>query len=250
MAAGLLAAVLVAAGALAWSAYNSPPREADALAASFRASRARRLSGDELRDRGRHAEAAALYREAGQLEPYCLECYEHLGGASADAGDEVGAEAAYREAARLAPTVAAYQHGLGEALFKQGKYREAAAAFGEAVRLAPNEADYHYKLGESFNNPPDRPESSKCAEYEYREAIRLGPDRHEYHYGRGRALHMLLHFTDAASEFRKALELLPPGPDSDKLRSEYQKRLAGSSGTDYGDTARKPELASKSCAGN
>ncbi len=98
----------------------------------------------------RHAEAAATYRAAIELNPKDPWLRQFLGDAYSAQGRFTEAEAAFREAIRLAPNEGLHHQNLADAFLRQGKLIDAAAEYTDAIRLRPTEQGPHYGLGSAY----------------------------------------------------------------------------------------------------
>src|SRR5262249_26895904 len=107
-----------------------------------------------LEDRGRGAEAEALFRGLTDLRSGIGRHWICLGRLLRERGDRAAGEKALakaaeivRETIRLQPDDAWAHYHLGLALHDQGKLSEAIAAYREAIRLQPDYAAAHTNLG-------------------------------------------------------------------------------------------------------
>lgn len=124
------------------------------------------------------AERAAAARRASETDPLALfeEGSDLLG-----AGDLAGARELL---ARAAPALAgsgyaeAAWYNLGSAAFKLERWEEAASAFAEAIAVHPERAESHFKSGVAFF----RLGRWSDAVGSLRRALELQPDRRDVHY--------------------------------------------------------------------
>jgi len=102
---------------------------------------------NELRDRGRLAEAETQYREAIRLDPGCAEFHNNLGSLLGRQGrlDEAVAEIA--KAVERKPGLTAAHINLGIVLAMRGDDEAAATQFAEVLRLDPWDVTAHSNLG-------------------------------------------------------------------------------------------------------
>ena len=110
-------------------------REALDLGADYET---RLKAGALLRDGGRNAEAAAIFREAAGERPRTPHAFYELGDLLLDSGNFAAAVEPLATAAALSPDSAGVRTALGAALLGAGRAREAAAAFRESLALEPD----------------------------------------------------------------------------------------------------------------
>ncbi|NBB53300.1 FkbM family methyltransferase [Rhizobium sp. CRIBSB] len=103
-------------------------------------------AGDQARDRGDWAGAAAAYREYLETSPDRADIWVQLGHALKESGDLAGAEAAYGQALTLAPTVADTHLQLGHLFKMSNRLDEAAENYVRALELAPGLPDARAEL--------------------------------------------------------------------------------------------------------
>ncbi len=96
------------------------------------------LEGDNLRDDGRHADAADFYAKALKLVPERTDIRIQYGNMLKDAGRQTDAEAAYRTALLRCPGDAEIYLQLGHTLKLQGRTVEAIRAYRHAAQLRPS----------------------------------------------------------------------------------------------------------------
>jgi serine/threonine-protein kinase len=199
-----------------------------------------------LEDRGRGAEAEAIWRDLVRRRPdhgghlACFACNLKDRGLRAEAAAVFDrAIAASREAVRRAPDQVVSYNALGLALKDRGRPGEAVEAIREAVRLRPDYAKAHCNLGlalmdqgkpdeavvalrEAVRLAPDDAVGQSClglalieqrrpdeAVDAFREALRLRPDYAKAHCGLGVALANQGKFDEAVDAFREAVRLRP-----------------------------------------
>ncbi len=85
--------------------------------------------------------AAALCREALEIDPADAEAHFSLGYALGEGVDKAGAEAAYRAAIAADPQHAEAHYNLGATLGSRGDFAGAARSFAAALKIDPSDAD-------------------------------------------------------------------------------------------------------------
>ena len=161
-----------------------------------------------LNSPGRLPEAIVEFEAALRQKPDLVEAQTNLGNALNAEGRPLEASAHYEEAVRLRPDDAEAHNNLGLALSQiPGRLNEGIAQFNEALRLNPDDARAHNNLGNAWLGMPDRLDA---AVVEYEAALRLDPGDGEAHNNLGLALsRMPGRLPDAIREFREALRLKP-----------------------------------------
>ena len=96
--------------------------------------------GIDLGTAGKHAEAAAAFRRALELDPDSASVRHNLATTLLDSGDLVGALAEAQRNLDRHPTDAGSYDLIGRALAMQGKIDEAIAQLEQALRLSPEDA--------------------------------------------------------------------------------------------------------------
>ena len=104
-------------------------------------------TANELRDRGRLAEAETRYREAIRLDPGCAEFHNNLGSLLGRQGRFDEAVAEITKAIELKPGLTAAHNNLGTVLAMRGDDGGAATRFAEVLRLDPWDVTAHSNLG-------------------------------------------------------------------------------------------------------
>jgi Flp pilus assembly protein TadD len=133
--------------------------------------RLRRIAAFSWQQQGRHAEAAAAYRDIVSAEPGDWESWNNLGNARAALGDTDGAAAALRRAIELRPDMPEIVLNLSGVLDRAERVEERRALLREAARVSPEMARVHTELGLAEAAARD----FVAAEAAFREAIRLEP---------------------------------------------------------------------------
>jgi tetratricopeptide (TPR) repeat protein len=203
-----------------------PPAEALRLAHAYR-------------ERGRHAEAHALYRRVLLAHPDhaeglagCgvtafqlgrpddalrllrravaarhdfAEAHSNLAAVLQATGHPDEALAACQRALRFDPALVQGHLNLGNLLRQQGDLAEATAAYQRALALAPDHALAHYRLGLTLQ-AQDRLDAAAAS---LARALELRPQGAEVHYSLGTVLHSLERLDEALAAYERALSLQP-----------------------------------------
>jgi tetratricopeptide (TPR) repeat protein len=166
--------------------------------------------GSVLSEKGRAAEATALYTDALQHEPQFAEAHNKLGVVLADQGRVADAIPHYEAALRAKPSLAEAHYNLGNALAAQGKIDEAIAQYHEALRIRPEDAATHNGLGSALD---DRGQIDDAIA-EYQQSVRLNPQFADAHNNLGAARAKQGKTDEAILEFLEALKLNPNQADA------------------------------------
>lgn len=166
--------------------------------------------GSVLAEKGRVAEAKALYTDAIQREPQFAEAHNKLGVLLADQGQPAEAIPHYEAALRFKPSLAEAQYNLGNALAAQGKLDDAILRYRAALRLRPDDAAAHNGLGSAFDDQGRIDDAIA----EYKVALRLKPNFADAHINLGAARAKQGRPDDAIAEFLEALRIDPSQADA------------------------------------
>jgi predicted O-linked N-acetylglucosamine transferase (SPINDLY family) len=102
--------------------------------------------GIALHRLGRHAEAAASYRQALSLRPDYAQAHNNLGTVLSDQGALDEASACFRRALELRPDLAEAHKNLGGLLHEQGKVDEAVLCYQRALELDPESTELKFAI--------------------------------------------------------------------------------------------------------
>ncbi|HUS58342.1 MAG TPA: tetratricopeptide repeat protein [Planctomycetota bacterium] len=185
------------------------------------------ISGSQLYQQGKYAEAAAQFEYAARISPN-VGIYQYLYAAYDKAGDKAKAKQAYEKVLQFSSASAgstpagsvktagqnaqppagapAKQHvELGVQLYHQRKYAEAIKQFEEAVKLDPKDTNAYSWIGYSYFALHDYGKMIGT----YEAALRHNPDDAELHYNKGLVLKLANKTGEARASYSKALELDP-----------------------------------------
>ena len=133
----------------AYQATNDTP---SAIRAWDRAGGARLLrhKGDELRQAGQLAAAAAVFEATLRLYPNTATGYTGLGQVAVERQDWAAAEIWFTQALALDPNAAQAHTGLATVLIQQGRYEDARNHLEQAIALKPEDLRAYLLMGDTF----------------------------------------------------------------------------------------------------
>jgi|RhiMetdeSRZDD1v2_1073273.scaffolds.fasta_scaffold05918_6 tetratricopeptide (TPR) repeat protein len=161
-------------------------------------------------ERGRLAEAAAMYRRAIEAAPDSYRAYSNLGGNAVLACDFAAAVPAFRKALEIRPTDPIAANNLGLTLLWTGYPREAASTLAQATRNAPGDfqvwASYGDALAENGEKPRAADAYARAIELA-RGALRVNPSDAAAHSVLATSLARTGNADEGAREMQTALSL-------------------------------------------
>jgi tetratricopeptide (TPR) repeat protein len=160
--------------------------------------------GRALKDAGRAAEAAAVYRQAvGRIQDAGL--FHDLAIAARAAGNFAEATKAEQAALALEGKNPEALNGLGLLHAEAGRPRDAAAAFEQATAVDPSNASYWANLGNARRELADLPQ----AEAAYRRALEADPHYADAANGLGSVMVQTGRAAEAVIWFERAIQQEP-----------------------------------------
>lgn len=117
-------------------------------------------------------DAEAVYRQVFEAQPAYIDALHLLGVIYSQRGDHATAERLIRQALRENPSADTYHNNLGKALQGLGRLEEAAASYQRALELNPSHAMACNNLGKVFLDLGRQPEAIAS----FRRAVALRPD--------------------------------------------------------------------------
>lgn len=171
--------------------------------------------------RGQHEQAADLIRRALELNPQYADAWNNLGNVLTALERPEEAAEAYRRTVELAPGHVGAYGNLGVALTQLGRLEEAIAACRQAIALAPDIAESYFNLGTALLAQGDH-EGTIAA---YQETVRRQPNHTRAYKALSLLFYKLDRRQDATELFQSWLE---QNPDDTAARH----LLAASSGCD------------------
>jgi len=151
---------------------------------------------------GRYDDAAALLRDALEVDPMSIVARQALADLRAESGQTALAETAHREVIELRSEYWRGHDALGVFLSSQGRYDEAAAEFASVTQIAPGNAHAYRNLGAMYYYLDRLDDAAETFE----RAVELSPDYTTYsnlatlHFARAR-------YADAAAMYERALAI-------------------------------------------
>jgi tetratricopeptide (TPR) repeat protein len=166
-------------------------------------------------NKGEHAKAVGLLREAPIVSPKFPETHYQLGMAlRQSSANEAESEAAFRRVLDLDSGHAVARYQLGLLLRKRGDKLNASFEFRKAAQLAPSLAECYRELGRIALDARDW----VTAEAEYKKFLAWEPEDPEAHYDLATALKAQGRLEEAVQELRMAQRL---NPADKRHRSRY-----------------------------
>ena len=117
-------------------------------------------------------DAEAVYRQVFEAQPAYIDALHLLGVIYSQRGDHATAERLIRQALRENPSADTYHNNLGKALQGLGRLEEAAASYQRALELNPSHAMACNNQGKVFLDLGRQPEAITS----FRRAVALRPD--------------------------------------------------------------------------
>ncbi|MCC2663388.1 MAG: hypothetical protein K0S35_1310, partial [Geminicoccaceae bacterium] len=154
---------------------------------------------------GRPEEALRLLRRAVAARHDFAEAHSNLAAVLQATGHPDEALASCQRALRFDPGLIEGHVNLGNLLRQQGELPAAAAAYQRAVALAPDHVGAHYRLGLTLQ-AQDRLDDAAAS---LARAIELRPNGAEVHYSLGTVLHSLRRLDEALAAYERAISLQP-----------------------------------------
>ncbi|RMG15143.1 MAG: tetratricopeptide repeat protein, partial [Cyanobacteria bacterium J055] len=105
------------------------------------------LEGRDLVDKGKFAEALAVYQQAETLDDENARIFSAIGYLEARQGNFQAAADAYKQAADMEPENSEFHYALGFTFANLEQYDEAAAAYQQAIQLNDDRVDAYLGLG-------------------------------------------------------------------------------------------------------
>ncbi|MEW6111056.1 MAG: tetratricopeptide repeat protein [Thermodesulfobacteriota bacterium] len=159
--------------------------------------------GVALQERGRQAEAIALFRRAIEVQPLYPYAYLHMAVSHEALGDSTEAELSLKKALEIHRNSADSQFALAELYMSQQRFASAWHHMGRAAAISPSDPRFHNGLGKILLREG---KASEAAPY-FRKAIETVSGYDEAHYNLGEACVAMGKPQEALRHFKKALEL-------------------------------------------
>ncbi|HEX4145243.1 MAG TPA: tetratricopeptide repeat protein [Pirellulales bacterium] len=171
-------------------------------------------------EQGKIDEAITMYRQALVVEPKSYAAHTNLARLLARGGDFEGASEHFRRAIEISPHNASSHRDLAYVLLHQQKVAAARSEFEQAVELDPRDASARNDLASALAQISDFEGASRQLEV----ALSINPDYIQAHVNLARCLAARGQGGDAATHYRRALEL---DPGNAPVRRELDKLLGG-----------------------
>lgn len=175
-----------------------------------------------LHQRGRTAEAQALYRQVLRLDGRHFDSLHLLGLSMVQCGETEAGAGLIRQALAVKPGVPSACYNLGHALLTLGRPAEALDYFRQALERDPRDAQCHFEAANALKELRRLDEAIS----HYDEAIRLDMQYAEAFNNRGIALKDMGRPEDAVISYDVALALRPRYAEAHSNRGNALKELA------------------------
>jgi tetratricopeptide (TPR) repeat protein len=166
------------------------------------------VRGNKFLEQGAHAEAAALYEEAVELDPSHAEALNNLGSTLSHLGRYEEAEQCFRGAIALKPNYADAHGNLGNLLRQKADLVGAEVSLRRALKLRPNFPEVRINLGLTLTFLGRLRDARACFAKVLKKAARNVQALH----GIGQLDAFEGRFQEAEAVFRRILELDPKMP--------------------------------------
>jgi tetratricopeptide (TPR) repeat protein len=161
--------------------------------------------GNKMLEKGAHAEAAALYEQAIELDPTHAEAINNLGSTLSYVGRYEEAERCFREAMTIRPNFSDPHANLGVLLRQKSYLADSESFLRHALKLRPNDLDARVNLGLTLMFLGRMRDARAC----FAKVLRSAP-RHVYAlFGMGRIATLEGRFEEAETTFRRIIEIDP-----------------------------------------
>jgi tetratricopeptide (TPR) repeat protein len=161
--------------------------------------------GNKFFEQGVHAEAAALYEEAFELDSSLAEALSNLGSALSHLGRYEEAEHCFREAMAIKPNLSDPHANLGVLLRQQSHLSDSEASLRRALKLKPTDLDARMNLGLTLVFLGRLRDARAC----FAKVLKTTPRNAFALFGMGQIAMAEGQFEEAETTFRRILELNP-----------------------------------------
>jgi tetratricopeptide (TPR) repeat protein len=161
--------------------------------------------GNKMLEKGAHAEAAALYEQAIELDPTHAEAINNLGSALSYLGRYEESERCFREAMAIKPNFSGPYANLGVLLRQKSYLADSEIFLRRALKLWPNDLDARVNLGLTLMFLGRMRDAGAC----FAKVLKRAP-RHVFAlFGMGRIATLEGRFEEAETAFRRIIEIDP-----------------------------------------
>jgi Flp pilus assembly protein TadD len=161
--------------------------------------------GNKFFEQGAHAEAAALYEEALELDSSLAEALSNLGSALSHLGRYEEAEQCFREAIAIKPNLSDPHTNLGVLLRQQSYLSDSEASLRRALKLRPTDLDARMNLGLTLVLLGRLRDARAC----FAKVLKTIPRNAFALFGMGQIAMAEGQFEEAETTFRRIIELNP-----------------------------------------
>jgi tetratricopeptide (TPR) repeat protein len=161
--------------------------------------------GNKFFAQGAHAEAAALYEEAFELDSSLAEALSNLGSALSHLGRYEEAEEFFREAIAIKPNLSDPHTNLGVLLRQQSHLSDSEASLRRALKLRPTDLDARMNLGLTLVFLGRLRDARAC----FAKVLKTTPRNVFAMFGMGQIAMAEGQFEEAETTFRRIIELNP-----------------------------------------
>jgi tetratricopeptide (TPR) repeat protein len=161
--------------------------------------------GNKFFEQGAHAEAAALYEEALELDSSLAEALSNLGSALSHLGRYEEAEQCFREAIAIKPDLSDPHANLGVLLRQKSYLSDSEASLRRALKLRPTDLDARINLGLTLVFLGRLRDARAC----FAKVLKTTPRNVLALFGMGQIATAEGRFEEAETTFRRIIELNP-----------------------------------------
>jgi tetratricopeptide (TPR) repeat protein len=163
------------------------------------------VRGNKFFAQGAHAEAAALYEQAVELDSSHAEALSNLGASLSYLGRYEEAEQCFRESITLKPNFAEAHENLGVLLRQKSHLAESEAVLRRALKLRPNNHDARVNLGLTLVFLGRLRDARAC----FAKVLKNSPRNVLALFGMGQIAAMEARFEEAEATYRRIIEIRP-----------------------------------------
>jgi tetratricopeptide (TPR) repeat protein len=161
--------------------------------------------GNKFFEQGAHAEAAALYEQAFELDSSLAEALSNLGSALSHLGRYEEAEQCFREAMAIKPNLSDPYTNLGVLLRQQSYLSDSEASLRRALKLRPTDLDARMNLGLTLVFLGRLRDARGC----FAKVLKATPRNAFALFGMGQIAMAEGQFEDAETTFKHIIEINP-----------------------------------------
>lgn len=173
------------------------------------------LAGEKAYTAGNLDAAYQRFRAAVDAHPDDGRSLNDLGQVLVRMGRPKDAVTYLDRAAQLSPDTWSYQFNRARAYAQLQEWGQAVEGYRTAARLFPDDYPTQYNLAKAQQSSGDL--QGAIASFE--KAIQLAPGQSDFHLSYGLALEAAKRPTDAATAYRRYLELEPQSPEAEKVKA-------------------------------